>query len=103
MNGCAAFIIITVLFVAISNGIEFSIAELIAWVFIATLAAVGNAGVPMGCYFLSLALLTSMNVPLDLMFVILPFYVFLDMLETAINVWSDACVTAIVDKEENAV
>lgn len=100
MNGCAAFIIITVLFVSMSNGIHFSVAELIAWIFIATLAAVGNAGVPMGCYFLSLALLTSMDVPLDLMFVILPFYVFLDMLETAINVWSDACVTAIVDKEE---
>lgn len=79
MNGCAAFIIITVLFVATSNGIHFSVAELIAWIFIATLAAVGNAGVPMGCYFLSLALLTSMNVPLDLMFVILPFYVFLDI------------------------
>lgn len=100
MNGCAAFIIITVLFVSMSNGVEFAFGELIAWIFIATLAAVGNAGVPMGCYFLSLALLTSMNVPLDLMFVILPFYVFLDMIETAINVWSDACVTAIVDKEE---
>jgi Na+/H+-dicarboxylate symporter len=53
----------------------------------------------MGCYFLSMALLTSMDVPLDLMFVILPFYVFLDMIETSINVWSDACVTAVVDKE----
>ncbi len=101
MNGCAAFIVITVLFVSMSNGMHFSVPELIAWIFIATLTAVGNAGVPMGCYFLSMALLTSMNVPLDLMFVILPFYVFLDMLETSINVWSDACVTAVVDKEEN--
>lgn len=101
MNGCAAFIIVTVLFVAMSNGIHFSPFELISWIFIATLAAIGNAGVPMGCYFLSLALLTSMDVPLDLMFVILPFYVFIDMVETAINVWSDACVTAVVDKEEN--
>jgi Na+/H+-dicarboxylate symporter len=101
MNGCAAFILITVLFVAMSNGIHFSVAELIAWIFIATLAAFGNAGVPMGCYFLSMALLTTMDVPLDLMFVILPFYMFLDMIETAINVWSDACVTAVVDKEES--
>lgn len=99
MNGCAGFITITVLFVSMSNGIVFSPLELGLWVFVATLAAIGNAGVPMGCYFLSLALLTTMNVPLNLMFVILPFYTFIDMLETAINVWSDACVTAAVDKD----
>jgi Na+/H+-dicarboxylate symporter len=99
MNGCAGFVIITVLFVAMSNGIHFSALEMMAWVLIATLIAIGNAGVPMGCYFLSLALLSTMDVPLELMFVILPFYVFIDMLETAINVWSDACVTSIVDKE----
>ena len=99
MNGCAGFIIITVLFVSMSNGLVFSPFELGAWVLIATLTAIGNAGVPMGCYFLSLALLTAMNVPLNLMFVILPFYAFIDMVETAINVWSDACVTAAVDKD----
>lgn len=102
MNGCAGFITITVLFVAMSNGIAFSPLELGLWVLVATLAAIGNAGVPMGCYFLSLALLTTMNVPLNLMFVILPFYTFLDMIETSINVWSDACVTAAVDKDLGA-
>lgn len=99
MNACAGFITITVLFVAMSNGMTFSALELGAWVLVATIAAVGNAGVPMGCYFLSLALLTAMDVPLNLMFVILPFYALIDMLETAINVWSDACVTAAVDED----
>lgn len=99
MNGCAAFILTTVLFVSMSNGFSFSPVEMIAWIFIATIAAVGNAGVPMGCYFLSSALLAAMNVPLNILGVILPFYTLIDMLETTINVWSDACVTAIVDKE----
>ncbi len=99
MNGCAAFILTTVLFVSMSNGMTFSGVEMIAWVFIATIAAVGNAGVPMGCYFLSSALLASMNVPLNILGVILPFYAFIDMLETSLNVWSDSCVTAVVDKE----
>jgi Na+/H+-dicarboxylate symporter len=31
--------------------------------------------------------------------VILPFYALLDMLESAINIWSDACVTLIVNKK----
>lgn len=99
MNGCAAFILTTVLFVSMSNGMTFSWMEMIAWVFIATIAAVGNAGVPMGCYFLSGALLASMNVSLNILGVILPFYTFIDMMETSLNVWSDSCVTAVVDKE----
>lgn len=99
MNACAAFILITVLFVSMASGVTFAPAELVMWIFVATLAAIGNAGVPMGCYFLSCALLASMNVPLLVMGVILPFYTLIDMLESAINVWSDSCVTAIVDKE----
>ncbi|MDP0590028.1 MAG: dicarboxylate/amino acid:cation symporter [Candidatus Endonucleobacter bathymodioli] len=99
MNACAAFILITVLFVSQSNGIEYSTLELISWIFIATLAAIGNAGVPMGCYMLSSAFLSAMGVPLHLLVIILPFYAFIDMLESAINVWSDSCVTAVVDKD----
>ncbi len=100
MNACAGFILTTVLFVSASNGIVFAPLEMVAWIGIATIAAVGNAGVPMGCYFLSSALLAAMGVPLNLLGAILPFYTLLDMLETAINVWSDACVAAIVDRRE---
>jgi Na+/H+-dicarboxylate symporter len=96
MNGCAAFILITVLFVSMSHGIGYSLPEMALWTVIATIAALGNAGVPMGCYFLSTALLASMNVPLYLMGLILPFYALIDMLETAVNVWSDSCVVAVV-------
>lgn len=99
MNGCAAFILITVLFVSMSNGMIFSPAEMFLWIFIATVAAIGNAGVPMGCYFLSSAFLAAMNVPLNILGIILPFYTLIDMLESAINVWSDSCVTAVVDRE----
>ncbi len=99
MNGCAAFILITVLFVSMSHGMTYSMAEMAVWILIATIAAVGNAGVPMGCYFLASAFLAAMNVPLNILGVILPFYTLIDMVETAINVWSDSCVTAIVHKE----
>lgn len=99
MNGCAAFILTTVLFVSMSQGLVYSPVELVMWIFIATIAAVGNAGVPMGCYFLSSAFLAAMNIPLNILGVILPFYTLIDMLETTVNVWSDACVTAVVDKE----
>jgi Na+/H+-dicarboxylate symporter len=99
MNGCAAFILTTVLFVSMSNGMTYTPLEMILWVFLATIAAVGNAGVPMGCYFLSSAFLATLNVPLNILGVILPFYTLIDMVETALNVWSDSCVATIVDSE----
>lgn len=99
MNACAAFILTTVLFVSMSQGMTYSLAEMAIWIVLATIAAIGNAGVPMGCYFLASAFLAAMNVPLNILGVILPFYTLIDMLESAINVWSDSCVTAVVNKE----
>lgn len=106
MNACSAFILITVLFVSMSQGMTYTYPEMFLWIILSTIAAIGNAGVPMGCYFLSSAFLAAMNVPLHILGIILPFYTLIDMLESAINVWSDSCVTALVQEEisiENAV
>lgn len=100
MNGCAAFIFATVLFVSQSNGVTFTFIEIISWILIATIAAIGNAGIPMGCFFLSASLLANMGVPLTLLGIILPFYSLLDMIETTLNVWSDACVTRVTVKSQ---
>ena len=99
MNGCAAFIFATVIYLMQNHGIEVSFATMCLWVVVATVAAIGNAGVPMGCFFLSTSLLASMNVPITLMGIILPFYSVIDMLETALNVWSDSCVVKVVDEK----
>mgnify|MGYP004657871149 FL=1 len=99
MNGCAAFILLTVVYLMQNAGADITWRTLAAWILIATVAAVGNAGVPMGCFFLSASLLASMNVPILLMGVILPFYAVIDAVETTLNVWSDSCVAAMVDKD----
>jgi len=98
MNACAAFILITVLFVSSLHGAQYTMIEYIGWIFVATIAAIGNAGVPMGCYFLASALLATNHVPIYILGIILPFYTLIDMLESAINIWSDAVVTAVVNK-----
>lgn len=99
MNGCAAFIFATVIYLMQNNGLEISFQTMIIWIFISTIAAIGNAGVPMGCFFLSASLLTSMNVPIEILGLILPFYSVIDMIETSLNVWSDACVTKVIDQK----
>ena len=99
MNGCAAFILVTSLFVMRCGGMELSIWQMLLWVLIAVISAVGNAGVPMGCFFLTLSLMTGMGAPVEVMGMILPVYTIVDMIETAENVWSDSCVCAMTDKD----
>lgn len=99
MNGCAAFILVTSLFLMQNGGMELSLPTMILWLFISVLSAIGNAGVPMGCYFLTLSLMSGMGAPVGIMGIILPIYTIIDMIETAENVWSDSCVCAMVDRD----
>ena len=99
MNGCAAFILVTSLFLMQNGGMALPWTTMILWLFISVLSAIGNAGVPMGCYFLTLSLMSSANAPLGIMGIILPIYTIIDMIETAENVWSDSCVCAMVNKD----
>ena len=99
MNGCAAFILVTSLFVMQNGGTPLTWTTILLWVFISVISAVGNAGVPMGCYFLTLSLMSGIGAPVAILGVILPIYTIIDMVETAENVWSDSCVAAIVDRD----
>ncbi|MDO4975337.1 MAG: dicarboxylate/amino acid:cation symporter [Alphaproteobacteria bacterium] len=101
MNGCAAFIFTTVIYIMQNYGIDINYSTILTWIIIATIAAIGNAGIPMGCFFLSASLLSSMNIPMPLLGMILPVYSVLDMLETSLNVWSDSCVTVAVSKSKD--
>ena len=99
MNGCAAFILVTSLFVMHCGGMDLSIWQMLLWTLVSVIAAVGNAGVPMGCFFLTVSLLTGIGAPVEVMGMILPIYTIVDMVETAENVWSDSCVCAMTDKD----
>ena len=99
MNGCAAFILVTSLFLMQNGGMPLPWTTMILWLFISVISAVGNAGVPMGCYFLTLSLMSGINAPIGIMGIILPIYTIIDMVETAENVWSDSCVCAMVDRD----
>ena len=99
MNGCAAFILVTSLFVMQQGGTDLTIGTILLWLLISVISAVGNAGVPMGCYFLTLSLMSGIGAPIAVLGIILPIYTIIDMVETAENVWSDSCVAAIVDHD----
>ena len=100
MNGCAAFILVTSLFVMQNGGTPITLPTVLLWMLIAVVAAVGNAGVPMGCYFLTLSLMSGIGMSISIMGIILPIYTIIDMVETAENVWSDSCVCAMTDHDK---
>ncbi len=97
MNGCAAFILVTSLFVMQNGGTTLDLPTMLLWLLIAVISAIGNAGVPMGCYFLTLSLMAGISAPVGIMGIILSIFTIIDMIETAENVWSDSCVCAIVN------
>ena len=99
MNGCAAFILVTSLFVMQNGGTPLTLGTIVLWILISVVSAVGNAGVPMGCYFLTLSLMSGIGAPVAILGIILPIYTIIDMVETAENVWSDSCVATMVNHD----
>ncbi|MBR5643154.1 MAG: cation:dicarboxylase symporter family transporter, partial [Salinivirgaceae bacterium] len=99
MNGCAAFILVTSLFVMQNGGTPITLSTIVLWLLVSVVSAVGNAGVPMGCFFLTLSLMSGIGAPVAILGIILPIYTIIDMIETAENVWSDSCVNAMVDRD----
>ena len=75
---------------------------MLLWLVISVVSAIGNAGVPMGCFFLTLSLMSGIGAPVAIMGIILPVYTIIDMIETAENVWSDSCVAAMTDRDIKA-
>lgn len=100
MNGCAQFILLSVYFVSAFSGHPLSPSMHVGMIFLSVIAAIGNAGVPMGCFFLASSILASLDIPLVIMGSILPLYAVIDMVESSLNVWSDVCVTKIIDVQQ---
>ena len=99
MNGCAAFILVTSLFVMQNGGTTLTLGTILLWLLISVISAVGNAGVPMGCFFLTLSLMSGIGAPVAILGIILPIYTIIDMVETAENVWSDSCVCTMTNHD----
>ena len=99
MNGCAAFILVTSLFVMQNGGEVLDLTTILLWILVSVISAIGNAGVPMGCFFLTLSLMSGIGAPVAILGIILPIYTIIDMVETAENVWSDSCVCAMINRD----
>ncbi|ASN04278.1 dicarboxylate/amino acid:cation symporter [Virgibacillus necropolis] len=103
MDGAVNYFAIAVIFVAQIYGIELTITQQITTILLATLISVGAPGIPGGGIVMTIMLLTTMGLPLEIMGLIAGIYRVIDMGHTSLNVTGDMVCTLAVAKSENLI
>ncbi len=99
MDGTALYEAVAVLFIAqlhFGQNLQFSQQIIVA--ITALLASVGAAGIPHAGLVMMVIILQAVGLPIEMQGVILAVDRVLDMARTSVNVWSDACGCAVVER-----
>lgn len=100
MDGTALYECVAVIFIAQIYGIDLTLGQQFTIVLLALLVSIGAAGIPMAGLVMMTIILQAVRLPLEGVALILTVDRLLDMLRTSVNVWSDACGTAIIAYSE---
>jgi proton glutamate symport protein len=100
MNGTALYECVAAMFVAQFYGIELGLATQLSIVLVALLTTLGNAGVPGGGVIGLTIVLSTANLPAEGIAMVLAVDRVLDMARTAVNVWADTCISALIASSE---
>ena len=100
MDGTALYEGVAVLFIAQVYGVELGLLQQVIVVVTALLASIGAAGIPMAGLVMMSIVMKAVGLPLEGVMLILSVDRILDLMRTAVNVWSDSCVTAIMSQWE---
>ena len=100
MDGTALYEAVAAMFIAQAYGISLNIGQQLVIMLTATLASIGAAAIPGAGLVTMVIVLRAVNLPLEGIGMILAVDRILDMLRTAVNVWGDACGTAVVARLE---
>lgn len=96
MDGTALYEAVAAMFIAQAYGFELNVWQQLVIMLTATLASIGAAAIPGAGLVTMVIVLKAVNLPLEGIGMILAVDRLLDMLRTAVNVWGDACGTAVV-------
>ncbi len=98
MDGTALYEVVAVLFIAQFSGIDLSLMDQIVVAFTALLASIGAAGIPHAGLVMMVIILQAVGLPTESQGLIIAVDRVLDMCRTSVNVWSDSCGCAVVDR-----
>lgn len=99
MDGTSIMQGIAVIFIAQIYGINLSSADLLTIIAMVISASIGTAGIPGACIIMLSVILTSINLPVEGIAMIIGVDRILDMFRTAINITGDAVVTTIISAQ----
>lgn len=106
MDGTALYQCVAALFIAQfyagASGYELTIARQLIVVLTALLASIGAAGIPSAGLVMMTIILQALNLPLEGALLVLVVDRPLDMLRTAVNVWSDTVGAAVIGRFEGS-
>lgn len=104
MDGTALYECVGVIFLsqfyASAAGFDLTMADQIFVVLTALLASIGAAGIPSAGLVMMLAILQGLGLPVEGAALLLAIDRPLDMMRTAVNIWSDSCGAALIGKSE---
>jgi proton glutamate symport protein len=100
MDGTALYECVAVIFIAQAYGGDLSFATQFTVVVIALLTSIGVAGIPAASLVAIMVIMTVLQLPLELVGLLMVTDRLLDMLRTAVNVFSDSCCAVVVARTE---
>ena len=102
MDGTALYEAVAVLFIAQVAGYDLSLGQQVVVAMTALLASIGAAGIPHAGLVMMVIILQAVGLPTEFQGLVIAVDRVLDMLRTAVNVWSDSCGCAVVGRFEAA-
>jgi proton glutamate symport protein len=100
MDGTALYECVAVLFIAQAYGLELTLGTQFLVVLLALLTSIGVAGIPAASLVAIAVILSAVGLPLEGIGLILAVDRVLDMMRTAVNVFSDSCGAVIIARSE---
>jgi proton glutamate symport protein len=98
MDGTALYECVAAMFIAQAYGVELSFAAQFTVVLMALLTSIGVAGIPAASLVAIAIILAAIGLPAEGIGLILAVDRILDMMRTAVNVFSDSCGAVIIGK-----
>ena len=98
MDGTALYEVVAVLFIAQAYGGDMSLATQLLIAITALAASVGAAGIPHAGLVMMAIVLQAAKLPLEAQGIIIAVDRVLDMCRTTVNVWSDSCGCAVLNR-----
>ncbi|MBI1275598.1 cation:dicarboxylase symporter family transporter [bacterium] len=103
MDGTAIYLGLCAVFFSQIFGVHLGMHEYLVLIITCTFGSIGAAGIPSGSIIFMGMVLTSVNIPMGGIALILGVDRILDMVRTTINITGDATITTIVDASEKTL